>query len=86
MRKNKQVIAMVALKDLGKAAEFYEGALGFEKVAVEGRELITYRRCGCVFNIYQSDYAGAKKATALTWVVGDDLEAVVRKLKANGVA
>ena len=36
-------------------------------------------------NVYRSQYAGTNKATAVTWPVGDDLENVVRDLKAKGV-
>jgi hypothetical protein len=37
------------------------------------------------FVVYPSDYAGSNKATALTWVVGDQLEKVVQALKGKGV-
>jgi catechol 2,3-dioxygenase-like lactoylglutathione lyase family enzyme len=36
--------------------------------------------------VYRSNYAGTNKATAVTWAVGDDIERVVRELKAKGVA
>ena len=36
--------------------------------------------------MYRSEYAGTNQATALTWVVGDDVEGVVSKLKTKGVA
>ena len=35
-------------------------------------------------NVYRSSFAGANKATALTWAV-DDVEDVVRTLKSKGV-
>ncbi len=37
-------------------------------------------------NVYRSEYAGTNKATAVTWAVGEDVEGVVRDLKAKGVA
>jgi hypothetical protein len=35
--------------------------------------------------VYESQYAGTNKATAATWIVGADLEGLVRDLKAKGV-
>jgi hypothetical protein len=35
--------------------------------------------------VYKSQYAGTNKATAVTWTVGDELEEIVRALKAKGV-
>ena len=85
MLNTKDAIATLAVKDLKTAAVFYEGALGFEKAAVVDEELIIYRSGNAVFNIYRSKYAGTNKATALSWVVGEDLEAIVEALKTKGV-
>lgn len=35
--------------------------------------------------VYESQYAGTNQATAVTWVVGDELEDIVQALKAKGV-
>jgi hypothetical protein len=35
--------------------------------------------------VYRSKYAGTNQATAVTWVVGDEVENVVRALKTKGV-
>lgn len=85
MLNTKEAIATVAVKDLKAAAVFYEGALGFEKAAVVDEELITYRSGNSVFNVYRSKYAGTNRATAMTWVVGDQMEAVIAALKTKGV-
>ena len=37
------------------------------------------------FNVYRSKDAGTNKATAVTWVVGDEVHDVVQALKAKGV-
>ena len=65
MLKTKDAIATLAVKDLKAAAVFYEGALGFEKVAVVDEELIIYRSGNGVFSLYRSKYAGTNKATAI---------------------
>jgi catechol 2,3-dioxygenase-like lactoylglutathione lyase family enzyme len=78
-------VANLAVKDLERARAFYEGVLGFEPAAREGDELIAYRSGKTVFNVYRSDYAGTNRATALTWAVGDRIEALIDALKAKGV-
>jgi catechol 2,3-dioxygenase-like lactoylglutathione lyase family enzyme len=77
--------ANLAVKDLKKAREFYEGKLGLREVAKEGEELIVFRSGSTTINVYRSEFAGTNKATAVTWVVGDNVEAVVRDLKAKGI-
>ena len=78
-------IANLAVRDLALARDFYEETLGFEPVAQEGDELITYRSGDSRFNVYRSQYAGTNRATALTWAVGDRLDDVVRALAAKGI-
>jgi catechol 2,3-dioxygenase-like lactoylglutathione lyase family enzyme len=82
---DKQSIATLAVKDLKAATRFYEDKLGFVPVDREGDEVVTYRSGPSVFNVYHSKYAGTNKATALTWNVGDDLDDVLRDLKAKGI-
>ena len=79
-------VANLAVTDLGRARRFYEGTLGFEPVHNEGDELIVYRSGDSVFNVYRSEYAGTNQATAMTWTVGERIEAVVDALAAKGIA
>jgi catechol 2,3-dioxygenase-like lactoylglutathione lyase family enzyme len=85
MLREKDAVANLAVKDLSRAKQFYEGTLGFEPVGHEGDELIVYRSGKTTFNVYRSKEAGTNKATAVTWTVGDNVKAVVRELKAKGV-
>ena len=85
MLRDTDAIADLAVKDLIRAKEFYEGVLGFEPVGREGDELIVYRSGKTTFNVYRSKEAGTNKATAVTWVVGDKVHDVVQALKAKGV-
>ena len=82
---NKDATATIAVKNLETARKFYEGVLGLKKVGEEGKELIAYRSGNSTINVYRSKYAGTNQATALTWVVGNDVERVVQELKAKGV-
>jgi len=82
---NKDAVANLAVKDLRTARKFYEGTLGLKPVSEEDDELIVYESGRSTLNVYRSNYAGTNKATAVTWVVGDDVDRVVRDLKAKGV-
>ncbi len=75
---NKDAVANIAVRSLETAKKFYEGTLGLKQVDAEGEELIVFRSGNSLLNVYRSKYAGTNKATAVTWVVGDDVEGVVR--------
>lgn len=85
MLRDKDAVANLAVKDLKVARKFYEGTLEFEPVGSEGDELVVYRSGKSRLNVYRSKEAGTNKATAVTWKVGDDVNAVVQALKAKGV-
>jgi len=76
-------IATIAVKDMKKAAKFYEETLGLQHG--ESRPgAAAYSSGASKLFIYESQFAGTNQATAVTWVV-DDIEAVVRDLAAKGV-
>jgi len=81
----KDAIATVAVKDLAKARAFYENILGLEPVDGEEESVRTYRTGSSSLLVYESAYAGTNQATSVTWPLGDDLDAVIRDLKAKGV-
>jgi len=85
MLANRDAIANLAVKDLGKARSFYENTLGLRPVDTEGDELVVYQSGNSTLNVYRSQYAGTNRATAVTWALGDELEETVRSLKAKGV-
>ena len=77
-------VATLAVKDLGKAARFYEETLGLSRAGTEDDEVIMFESGDTTINVYRSSFAGTNKATALTWAV-DDVDDVVRTLKRKGV-
>ncbi|UVC15729.1 VOC family protein [Mesorhizobium onobrychidis] len=85
MLANSNATANLAVKDLAKARSFYEGTLGLTEVHNEGGELIVYRSGDTSINVYHSKFAGTNKATAVTWMVGDEIDTVVKALKSKGV-
>jgi catechol 2,3-dioxygenase-like lactoylglutathione lyase family enzyme len=82
---DKDAVADIAVKNIDTARKFYEGTLGLTKIKAEGDALIVFRSGNSRINVYQSEYAGTNKATAVTWAVGDEMENVVRALTAKGI-
>lgn len=79
-------VANIAVSDLAAARKFYEGTLGMAPVGRDDDELIAYRSGDSKFFVYRSDFAGTNRATSMTWVVGDEVDEVVRALRDKGVA
>jgi catechol 2,3-dioxygenase-like lactoylglutathione lyase family enzyme len=86
MLANKDAAANLAVRHVNTAKKFYEGTLGLKPVGKQGEHLVAYRSGGSTILVYESEYAGTNKATALTWTVGDDIEGIVNALKAKGVS
>jgi catechol 2,3-dioxygenase-like lactoylglutathione lyase family enzyme len=82
---DKDAVANIAVKNLETAKKFYGETLGLTQIGAEGQEVIVFQSGSSTIYVYKSHYAGTNQATALTWVVGKDIEGVVRELKAKGV-
>jgi catechol 2,3-dioxygenase-like lactoylglutathione lyase family enzyme len=82
---DKDAVANIAVKNLETAKKFYEETLGLTQIGAEGQEVIVFRSGSSTIYVYKSQYAGTNQATALTWMVGKDIEGVVQELKAKGV-
>jgi len=81
----RNAVANIAVRNLEIAKKFYEKTLGLKQVDAQEDEVVVYKSGDSRLNVYRSDYAGTNQATAVTWAVGDDLEGVVRALRAKGV-
>ena len=75
---------MIAVKDIDRAREFYEGTLGLETKAAMGGEVLEVKSGDTMISVYRSEFAGSNKATALTFDV-EDIGSEVRELKDKGV-
>jgi catechol 2,3-dioxygenase-like lactoylglutathione lyase family enzyme len=81
-----RITPQLAVSDMARARDFYEGKLGFTSVSGKGELTRTYP-CGdgTTLSIYVSpERAGRSSATLARWDV-DDLEPLVDELSANGV-
>jgi catechol 2,3-dioxygenase-like lactoylglutathione lyase family enzyme len=79
-------IPMLAVKDVARARRFYTETMGLRVDREDMEDILQFRTGDVVFLVYPSQYAGTNKATALTWVVGDQLEKVIDALKEKGVS
>jgi catechol 2,3-dioxygenase-like lactoylglutathione lyase family enzyme len=86
MLDDKTATATVAVTDLPRARTFYEDTLGLKPIGGPEPGALVYGNASSALFVYQSRFAGTNQATAVTWSVGADLDAVVRALKAKGVA
>ena len=80
-----KVAAGLAVSDMGRAREFYEGKLGLS-VSIDSGDNVQYRCAeGSVMHVYLSpEHAGNSTATLASWGV-DDVESVVDELTEKGV-
>jgi catechol-2,3-dioxygenase len=80
-------IATIAVKDIKVAKKFYEGTLGLRRAPSQESSVLIYQSGKSRVLVYQSQYAGTNKATAVTWLVGsgDEVEEMVNTLKAKGI-
>ena len=79
------VTASVAVSDITRGREFYEGKLGLSGGEDQPDGGHTYDCAGgSRIHIYPSDTAGSGRATVAWWEVGD-IEATVDELTAKGV-
>jgi catechol 2,3-dioxygenase-like lactoylglutathione lyase family enzyme len=80
----KDAAATLAVSDLDAARDFYENTLGLAPLQeVPGAML--YKSGGSVVLIYPSEYAGTNQATAASWAVGEDFDAIIQGLQAKGI-
>lgn len=81
-----RVEAIVAVSDMSRAKDFYEGRLGLPGGSEEGDGGITYRCAdGTALHVYPSpENAGKSGATLAAWAT-NDVEGVVDELSSKGV-
>jgi catechol 2,3-dioxygenase-like lactoylglutathione lyase family enzyme len=82
----KDAMATIAVRDMDAARRFYEGTVGLKLVNDMMPEAVTLKSGSSKVLVYRSQYAGTNKATAATWIVGNDLEKIVKELKSKGVS
>ena len=82
---DKEAVPTVAVRDLAAAKKFYSDTLGLKQIPSAEKEVLNFKNGKSELLVYQSQFAGTNKATAVTWNV-DDVEREARALKDKGVA
>jgi len=85
MLADKAAIATIPVKDIEVAKKFYSETLGLKPGKTEEPEVLSYQSGNSEILVYESQFAGTNKATAATWVLGDELDGVMKALRAKGV-
>jgi len=85
MLNRKDALATIAVKSIDTARRFYADTLGLTVVDTSEEGVIGLKSGATSIQVYESEFAGTNKATAATWLVGDDLDAIVSTLKEKGV-
>jgi hypothetical protein len=82
-----KVTAAIAVTDMGRAVEFYEGKLGLTSIGGDEPDGGRTYQCGSgsTVHVFPSATARASGATVAGWTV-DDVEGTIDDLIASGVA
>ena len=80
---DKNAGATLAVSDLDRARDFYGNTLGLTAIQDDPGGVL-YKSGESVVLVYPSEFAGTNKATAASWAVGDDFDAIVQELSAKG--
>ncbi|KKB75915.1 glyoxalase [Devosia soli] len=84
MLKDKDSAAIVAVKDIGRARQFYRDVLELE-LAQDGDQVLEFRTGKTTLVVYVSEFAGTNQANAVVWGVGDEIESIVTRLAGKGI-
>jgi catechol 2,3-dioxygenase-like lactoylglutathione lyase family enzyme len=84
MLDDKEPIATVAVRDLAVARAFYADVLGL-RLREESSEVLTFVAGPFQLFVYRSQFAGTNQATAVTWAVGSEVDAIAAELGRRGV-
>lgn len=81
-----EVRASIAVSDIARAAEFYEGKLGLKAAAAHSSEARVYA-CGggTAIHVYQSPTGASPGSATVATLYVADLDAVVDELRSRGV-
>ena len=83
--KDKPSSAIVAVRDLDRAREFYAETLGLEPEGGGGEGMVTFRTGDTKLTVYESEFADTNKANAVVWNAGKDFDEIASQLKEQGV-
>ncbi len=84
MISNLTAVATIPASNIERAKKFYSEKLGFKALETEPTGEVTYKSGDSSFFLYESQFAGTAKNTAMTFET-DNLERDMRDLRNKGV-
>jgi catechol 2,3-dioxygenase-like lactoylglutathione lyase family enzyme len=84
MLKDMDSAAIVAVKDIARARQFYGETLGLELHRGDD-QVLEFETGSTSLVVYVSEFAGTNQANAVVWGVGNEIEQIVADLSAKGV-
>jgi catechol 2,3-dioxygenase-like lactoylglutathione lyase family enzyme len=84
MLKDKDSAAIIAVKDIERAKQFYRDTLELE-MTQENEQVLEFRTGSTGLVVYVSEYAGTNQANAVVWGVGEEIDEIVSALRGKGV-
>lgn len=84
MLKDMDSAAIVAVKEIARARQFYEQTLGLRLIRGD-EHVLEFGTGNSSLVVYVSDFAGTNQANAVVWGVGEQIEQIVADLGAKGV-
>ncbi len=86
MLKDRDAVAIVAVRDIDRAREFYESLLGLPLVEEGPGDVLVFNTGSTSLMVYPSAEAGSNRANAVVWPCGHEFDAIVADLERKGVA
>jgi len=83
--KDKPSSAIVAVRDLDRARDFYIKTLGLEPEGEYEEGVLTLHTGDTKLTVYESEFAGTNKANAVVWNAGKDFDEIGGQLKEQGI-
>lgn len=85
MLKDKDSSAIIAVSDIERAKGFYRDTLELE-LSEDNEQVLVFKTGATNVVVYVSEFAGTNKANAVVWGVGQEIEAIVERLRSKGVS
>lgn len=85
MLKDIDATAVLAVRDVEVASEFYGRVLGLEPSGTPQDGMVLYKSGASSILVYESEHAGTNRANALAWTVGEGFDEIVNELRARSV-
>ena len=85
MLRDRNSSAIVAVRDLDRARDFYGRVLGLALAGGADDGPLIFRTGDTVLVVYESEFAGTNKANAVVWNGAGDFDEIVGQLREQGM-